>query len=98
MAMRAPAEMGMEIAMKIKVKEQAQPTVNKVTKAHGGNTMKNQGEDEHGVEETDKHEERRRRRQGGGITNVATSPKMKIKMQIKMRTEEEHGHEATDDD
>ena len=40
MAMRTSAEMGMEIAMKIKVKEEAQPTVNKVTKARGGNTMK----------------------------------------------------------
>ena len=40
MAMRTSTEMGMEIAMKIKVKEEAQRTVNKVTKAHGGNAMK----------------------------------------------------------
>ena len=40
MAMRTSAEMGMEIAMKIKVKEEAQPTVNKVTNAHRGNAMK----------------------------------------------------------
>ena len=40
MAMRTPTEMGIEIAMKIKVKEEAQPTVNKVTNAHRGNAMK----------------------------------------------------------
>ena len=40
MAMRTSAEMGMEIAMKIKVKEEAQPTVNNMTKAHEGHTMK----------------------------------------------------------